>query len=527
MLPHDRRPPAHAPAHAPAPSLSALAVALVLAACGDGGAAPETATPATARSEAAANDAATGRTGRGGASIFERAPIEPRRAGARTANGRPLDVLILSIDTLRADRLSCYGNARPTSPTIDALAARGVRFASAYAPDCGTAQSHATMFTGALPAAHGVYNAPDADMRTIHPRFETFVQVAERAGYQTIVHTEGGQLQRGMGFDRGADHAAFRSKGMRRTLAEFEEVLGYTDDAAPLFAFFHTYEVHAPYLPPREYEGETFHGRFTEPGTGGSFEQRYTELVRRERRDTGSAKIFLEPYPGLEDEHVAWLSALYDEGVLFMDHLLARLLARWDQVRGLDNTLVVLVSDHGDQIGENGEFGHQRGLTPALTHIPFIVSGPGVRPGVVEGPIGLRSVAGTVLEHVGLARPAHMELSHAHLLDADDGARSLDGHAHQQVLRGKTYGVVSNTAHALGAFRDPPDGRPVLVLDEGAFRRPLKDEPLDAALTELYEVGRLRFLRDLGIGELAPAGTRSMGAGAREQLEALGYTGDR
>lgn len=511
---------------APAPLVVLLWFAAALAGCGgspDGSpdALPDGA-PADAPEGAGASTAASGGDG-----PFDRPAIAPRSAGVRAPDGRPLDVLVISIDTLRADRLSCYGNERPTSPTIDALAARGVRFANAYAPDCGTAQSHATLFTGALPAAHGVYNAPDASMRTIDPQFGTFVEVAKRAGYQTIVHTEGGQLQRGMGFDRGADHAAFRSKGMRRTLAEFEEVLGYTDDNAPLFAFFHTYEVHAPYLPPRQYEGRTFHGRFTEPGTGGQFEQRYSQLVRREKRDTGSAKIFLEPYPGLDDEHVAWLSALYDEGVHFMDHLLAKLLARWDQVRGLDGTLVVLVSDHGDQIGENGEFGHQRGLTPALTHIPFIVVGPGVEPGVVDGPVGLRSVAGTVLEHIGLARPAHMELSFAHLLDADDDARVLDGFAHQQVVRGETFGVVARDGHALGAFREPPNGRPVLMLTNGRFEKAPFPDAVDEVATKLYEIGRLRYLRDSRLNDVAPAGTRAMGAGARQQLEALGYTGDR
>jgi len=508
----------------------AAALLLPLSGCG-GSEAPPASTDASTASDSPANQEARSDEGNGAnaaRTVFERAPIAPRGAGATRPDGGRPDVLLISIDTLRADRLGCYGNARPTSPTIDALAARGVRFDDAYAPDCGTAQSHATMFTGALPAAHGVYNAPDSNMRTINPLFTTIVEELDDAGYQTIVHNEGGQLQRGMGFERGADHAAFRSKGMRRTLEEFEEVLGYTDGDEPLFAFFHTYEVHAPYLPPRVYEGETFHGRFTTEGEGGDFEQRYDELVRNQQRDTGAAKTFLEPYEGLTKEHVAWLSALYDEGVLFMDHLLARLLERWDEVRGLENTLVVLVSDHGDQIGEDNKFGHQLGLSTELTHIPFVVAGPGVAPGVVEGPVGLRAVAGTILEHLGHARPAHMEVSVADLLATPGDTRVLEGVAHQQVLRGSTFGIVTDAFHAMGLFRDPPRGLPLLLLgDASRFERLPDDAKDEPRYREVYEEGRQRYLRDRRISDAAPPGTRAMEAGAREELEALGYLEDR
>lgn len=505
---------------------AAAVLALTLGACGGSDEAPTAAPGAGSNApDAGAAPAANAGDDQPG-SIFDRPDLAARGPGVERPGGGPPDVLLISIDTLRADRLGCYGNERPTSPTIDALAARGARFANAYAPDCGTAQSHATMFTGALPAAHGVYNAPDANMRTINPLFSTIVQEMKGAGYQTIVHNEGGQLQRGMGFERGADHAAFRSKGMRRTLEEFEEVLGYTNGEEPLFAFFHTYEVHAPYLPPRRYEGETFHGRFTTEGGGGVFEERYAQLVRDGLRDTAAAKVFLEPYEGLTREHVAWLSALYDEGVLFMDFLLARLLDRWDQVRGLENTLVILTSDHGDQIGEDNKFGHQVGLSKELTHIPFIVAGPGVDPGVVEGPVGLRVVPATILEHLGLERPAHMELSVAHLLEGSS-QRTRSGFAHQQVVRGTTFGIVTDSFHAMGLFRNPPRGLPVLLLtDEGRFERLADDLKQQPEYVEAYELGRLRYLRDRRISDAAPPGTRAMGAGARAELEALGYLDD-
>lgn len=447
----------------------------------------------------------------------------------RRADGRPLDVLLISIDTLRADRLGCYGHERPTSPTIDALAARGVRFARAYAPDCGTAQSHATLFTGTLPAAHGVYNAPGTRMRVINPALTTVVEVAQAAGYQTIVHTEGGQLQRGMGFERGADSAVFRSKGMRRTMEEFEEVLDFAKPDEPLFAFFHTYEVHAPYLPPRKYEGERFHGRFTEGLDGGLYAERFDTVIRGTTRSTEDARNFLEPFEGRTPENDAWLAALYDEGVTFMDHLLADMLDDWDRRRGLENTLVVLVSDHGERLGEGGRFGHPLGLSTELTHIPFIVAGPGVRAGVVDDVVGLRTVVGTILEHLGLTRPAHMEVSLAPLLRSASSfageARTATGLAHQQVVRGSAVGVVAPDLH-IGVLdeADETGERPVRVLYgfEWGRARPENEQ----RSTELRTLGLERFAFDEALRAAAPTDERSMGASARDQLRDLGYTGD-
>ncbi|QDU84358.1 Choline-sulfatase [Planctomycetes bacterium Pla163] len=490
---------------------------------GSGSGAANTPTPA------ADLDEPDGARAPGGAALLGAPPIPARGEGVTRADGRPLDVLLISIDTLRADRLGCYGHERPTSPTIDALAARGVRFTEAYAPDCGTAQSHATLFTGTLPAAHGVYNAPGTRMRVINPKLTTVIEVAKTAGYQTVVHTEGGQLQRGMGFDRGADSAVFRSKGMRRTMEEFQEVLDFAKPDEPLFAFFHTYEVHAPYLPPRTYDGERFHGRFTEGLEGGTYAERYETVVRGKSRSTEDARNFLEPFEGRTAENDAWLAALYDEGVAFMDHLLADVLADWDRRRGLENTLVVLVSDHGEELGESGRFGHPLGLGTELTHIPFIVAGPGVESGTVDGPVGLRAVVGTILEHLGLSRPAHMEISLAPLLRAEspfaDEARAQVGVAHQQVVRGTTLGVVDPDLHIVVLRETEETGeRRVRVLYgfEWGLARPENEQ----RASDLRALGLERFAFDEALRSAAPTQERNMGASAREQLRDLGYTDD-
>lgn len=469
--------------------------------------------------------------------VLDAAPIEPsvtRPVGAR----RP-DVLMISIDTLRADRLGCYGHWRDTSPTIDGLAARGVRFDDVYAPDSATAQCHATMFTGLLPAAHGVHNAKGASSQAIHRDVPTIVEVLAAAGYGTCVITEGGQLQPGMGFDRGADEAAFLSKGMERSSRVFARAIGAFDDDTPLFAFYHTYQVHAPYLPPLEpVDGIAFHGRFAPRGKGGVFEERYLAVSAGDATSTMAGRSFIECRPQ-DRPQVPWLSALYDEGIAYMDHLLADLLRDWDEQRSLENTLIVITSDHGESLGENERIGHGNNMLPSATRVPLILAGPGVEPGVVEGAIGLRSVPGTIVEHLGLARPATMDVSYAPFLSAagrgGEHEVELGTTVYQQYVKDRLrvatvrgdvhthwlHGEVGGNALATWRSAGTDD---LQVLRGDRFLPP--GRRIDDAALEVHRAGLDRLAIDLALGALVPASVHELGADVRRQLQDLGYADD-
>lgn len=339
-----------------------------------------------------------------------------------TAGPRPPDVLFISLDTLRADALSCYGNPNPTTPVMDALAERGVRFANCHAPSPHTAPSHVSMFTGLLPLAHGVANvsASAGSVVNLADGVDTLTERFAEGGWRVLMVGGRGQLRPSMGIMDGADFRHFRSATFLEGLEVFEEVVATEDAREPVFMFFHTYEPHAPYLPPREFDGVRFKGRFTDDAYDGRFALYYDALIEDPNAHE-RAGLISELGKGLDDSDRAFLRGLYDENVAWTDFLLGRLLETWSEHRDLDNTLVVLVSDHGDQLGERGGMmGHRSGVWRELAHVPLIVAGPGIGSAVVETPVGIASVPATLLELVALAPLADASPSLTPLLGASD-----------------------------------------------------------------------------------------------------------
>jgi arylsulfatase A-like enzyme len=482
--------------------------------------APERASDPAAAAAAAAADPLPGAAARADRTTAR----EP--SAARAADGpRPPDVLLISIDTLRADALSCYGNPWSTSPLVDSLARRGVRFAQAFAPAPHTAPSHMTLFTGLLPAAHGISNQGGQydHVKALAAAWPTLTSLFAEAGWQVAVAAEGGQLRAELGFFSGAHDVDLSSRTFADTIANFRRFVRGAERDRPLFAFLHTYQVHAPYVPPLEVDGTVFHGRFTSGEAGGMFRARYEVLRRRAEHDASQASRFLDDFPGRTAADVEFLRGLYHENVAYMDHQLARALGVWDRERGLADSIVVLVSDHGEQLGERGAFGHREGLEPELTHVPLIVCAPGLAPRVVQGPVGLANVPATLLELVGLAVPPHMEPS---LTEALRGGAALPDAVHQQdtLGAGDALGVVRGGHQWIGGRArgleldvlydlvvDPAGTTPV------SDRAPLADE--------LRALASARRTSDEAVQARVPYLRLPLGASADdlERLRFLGY----
>lgn len=290
------------------------------------------------------------------------------------------DLVLISIDTLRADRLGSYGYDRPTSPALDALAAESVRFANAFAESSWTLPSHITLFTGLHPTSHGVTLEE-------HQLAESISTLAERfreAGYQTYGNTAGGLLSARYGFGRGFDRFDDEFKVLERGVAETIEAVEAADPDRPFFAFLHTYDVHCPYDPPEEYarrfRTRPPHDHLEVAGKCGN--PHFNQL------DLGPGQL-------------RFLSDQYDAGIRAADDRLAGLLAhlrardRWDQ------TIVAVLSDHGEELGEHGRIGHERTLFVETLRVPLILRVPGVPPRVLPDLVGLVDVAPTLLELVG------------------------------------------------------------------------------------------------------------------------------
>jgi arylsulfatase A-like enzyme len=319
------------------------------------------------------------------------------------------DVLLVSLDTLRADRLSSYGHSRDTTPNLDALAARGVRFADAIAPSVHTAPSHMSVLTGMLPFAHGVFNR---DLRSptvfaLESSVPTLPQLVSEAGWRTAAMVQEGQLLPEVGFARGFDAADFVHDSFLGRVAALDGYLATQPADAPQFVFVHTYEPHAPYLPPRTFDFQSFYGRYHDRAYDGGFRAATEKLLD----GPPGAKVGAPQFDAVKDpfpEDVQFLSDLYDENVRWTDHVFGKLLATWDQYRDLSNTIVIVFSDHGEAFQEHGRFGHEEGLFRELVHVPLIVAGPGITAGVVEETTALLGLPAALLTLLDVDVPRTM-----------------------------------------------------------------------------------------------------------------------
>jgi hypothetical protein len=498
-----------------------LAGALLAAACAPDAPPIQRASrpPVTAADGAspAAPAAATGATG----AATDASPL--------ARGGRRPDVLLISLDTLRADALGCYGNTRPTSPTIDGLAERGVRFARCYAPAPHTAPSHVSLLSGLLPLAHGVPNASAESQRLaqLNENWPTLTELLAGDGYQTMFVCNGGQLRREMGIERAVEQFDSSTRTFAAAIEVVDSMLGDVAPDEPLFSFVHTYETHAPYLPPRRMNGAPLHGRFTDREYRGVLRRTYDKLIGRIDEGAGLAAEFLAGSEAFTAPDIEFLVGLYHEEVLWTDSQLLRLLEVWSSRRDISNTVVVIVSDHGEQLGERGAFGHRFGLDVELVHVPLIAFGPGIEPRVEDGVVSLASVAAAILEHVDAAVPEHLQRGArlargsapsavAHLQDASGKNASVgvvDGAL--QYLRGMS-GNRSPRETVLDLALDPRGSVAVKASAADLERlRVLVGERIriDQGMRTRYPVvlddvptrGQKELLRDLGYSEEGPA----------------------
>ena len=329
--------------------------------------------------------------------------------GAAPAGVTPgADVVLIVVDTLRADGLSCYGNARPTSPVLDALAAEGVRFDECLAPAPNTATSHASLFTGLSPWAHRVANLTSLELGTpgLPDAFETLAERFREAGYRTAAITDGGPVGEAWNLMQGFDSLDAEFEGVTAKVDRALQFLDDERDERPLFLFLHTYQVHQPFAPPEELV-ERF-----DPGYDGLLAAAVDEVRAARASGAGkpNGKILLrdlERFTSRDEEH---LRALYDAEIAYTDAELGRLLDRLRARDRWERTVVAVTSDHGEEFGEHGRFGHvqlhhETLRVPLILRLPEIEAGLGGAGQVVAERVQLVDLNPTLLEAAGLDVP--------------------------------------------------------------------------------------------------------------------------
>jgi arylsulfatase A-like enzyme len=313
------------------------------------------------------------------------------------SEGRPRNAILISIDTLRPDHLGCYGYGRETSPTLDAMAAAGVRFEDVTAAAPWTLPSHATMLTGLYPSHHGVKNHETR----LAQSFVTLAEEFQQRGFATLAVVNSHNLG-APAFELGQGFEEFRyiveTEDDPRTLkvrvfnsgetivATAKELLRERDEDQPFFLFLHFYDVHTDFTPKNEYRE-----RFVEPYSG---------------RLTGTTDQLTRVRNGeetLTPADIAWLRQMYDAEIRQFDDLLARFLD-WLEEEGLrDETVFVVTSDHGEEYQEHGSVLHGRTQYQEILRVPLIVQGPGVpAKTVITKPVHGVDVAPTLLGLMGV-----------------------------------------------------------------------------------------------------------------------------
>jgi len=318
------------------------------------------------------------------------------------------NILLISLDTLRPDHTTLYGYGRDTSPFLAEFARQGVVFENAFSQSPKTATSHMTIFTGLYPSVHGIENLSEENRR-LSSEIPTLASLLSQAGYRTEAVAGGGNVSGELGFDRGFDVYS-GSADARDMFQQADGVLSRLAGASePFFVFLHTYEVHDPYVPDPD-----FARLYTDPDYAGEIISSQDELIEL----AGGQEYWqqynaywsrVDPTSSADAQH---LRDLYDAEIRFTDELLAAFLQRLASQSVLENTIVVLLSDHGEEFFEHGSVLHNT-LYQEVLQVPLVWRLPaalGVVPGQrIQEIVRLIDIKPTLLELAGVKIPTHLQ----------------------------------------------------------------------------------------------------------------------
>ncbi|MFN2427707.1 MAG: sulfatase, partial [Candidatus Binatia bacterium] len=325
--------------------------------------------------------------------------VEPPARSSVISPVAGYNVVLISIDSLRADHLGAYGYERDTSPTMDSLARDGVLFRHSISTTSWTLPAHMSLLTGRSLLGHGVVS----DDRSLPASVPTVAEGFQNGGYETHAIVSAPYVHSRYGFARGFDdyddrtiyfetnEDSYRSVTAPRVLDATDSYLARTRDA-PFFLFLHFWDVHYDYAPGPPYDS--------------MFDPDYAGKV-------DGNNFYFDPAirAGMDRRDLEHLVALYDGEIRLVDDHIARLRATLERLGIAERTIIAIVSDHGDEFFEHGNKGHHRTLYEEVLHTPFVLHVPGRRPstGQVTAEASLLDVGPTLLSLAGLERPAGSE----------------------------------------------------------------------------------------------------------------------
>ncbi len=373
---------------------------------------------------------------------------------------KKVNVLLILVDTVRADHLSCYGYERNTTPYIDSLAAAGTIAEMCQGQASWTLPTMTTILSGTPPVVHGAGRS-SSGFHGISPDVPWLPMVMHQAGYRTAAFFNVMFMNADFGFHRGFQHfdcqGVASGNSLRKAEPTVDDFLGWLDTGNqddPFFAAVHFYDAHIPYKAP-----EPFRSMYTDPAYSGEYGDQWGEGIT-EMMDVNSGEVV----PTEAD--MANLIALYDGEITYTDSQIGRMLAEL-RSRGLgENTLVIIVGDHGEEFLEHGGIEHGRTLYEETTHVPLIIAGPGFNGGqVISHSVGQLDIAGTIAAVAGIdfltIDPA------VNLAEEIDASREIPASGVLWRTNGDLVSIVSNGNKIIWSVEDDSLEAYNLVLDPG------------------------------------------------------------
>ncbi|MFQ5790306.1 MAG: sulfatase [Acidobacteriota bacterium] len=316
--------------------------------------------------------------------------------GSCRANPSRKSVVLIVVDTLGANHLGAYGYQRPTSPNLDAWAASGRLFERAFATSPWTLPSFGSIYTGRFPSRHGTGVMVETRRGRrkpggMHTRVRTLAEILSESGYATGAIVNNPFLAPEFGVARGFasyDYVPGSATNIRRADVVVDRALAWIDRlrGEPYFLLVHFFDPHLNYDAPKPFRGR--------------FSREYRSKLTIPVHGIGAIR---SGRLALADSDRHFIGAAYDEEIAFVDQQLGRLREGLTARGVLRRGLVVLTSDHGEELFEHGGFEHGHAMWQELLHVPMVFWGDGVLPGREMAPVSLVDLAPTILEAAGSA----------------------------------------------------------------------------------------------------------------------------
>ncbi len=322
------------------------------------------------------------------------------------------NVILIALDTLRADHMSCYKYELETTPGIDELAKEGVIFEDCIAPAIPTHPGYTTIFTGVSPLRHGI--VCHRGSHVLPDEIPSISQILYRKGFLTVA-IDNLVATKAPWFSRGYEHYVFSGgstviSGGYKITGEIttKKALEFLDlwkegrfGDKPLFMFIHYWDPHAPYFPP-----PPFKGTFYQPSGK-------AESIRALMMKTVWGRNLLKGWAGRlveERDDKGYIDSLYDDEILYVDKQVSEVISWLKGAEIYDETIIVITADHGELLGEHNIFYDHHGLYEGDIHVPLIIKSPGLPRNVrVKGFVTHEDIAPTILQLLGISVDAEFD----------------------------------------------------------------------------------------------------------------------